>query len=419
MQKPILMGSKTTAPQTNGHGARRCPSWIDRFVEHTDNLDAPPIFRKWAAISTLGATLEQKVWLPSGGGILYPNLYVFLVGHPGVGKTRTVRAAKSYLLEIPEFHLAPTSVTAASLVDALVEAKRLLVRIPDPPLEYNTMMIAADELGTFVHKYDDEMIAVLSAFYDPDPYGHNRRGKEIKIKIKRPQLNILCGTTPSNLMKFMPEGAWDQGFTSRTIMVFSDERIIHDDFNHSTRSGSDDLLHDLKYINSLVGEFRVTEDFKSLVLAWRQGGETLPDAPQPTHPKLLHYNTRRRAHLYKLSMVSAIDRGNILLLTREDFNRALGWLAEAEAAMPEIFKAGAVNADGQAMDEIYHHVLMLDIRGKGISEHKIINFARERVPAHSVTRVLEIMERANMLRTVGNDKTGQRLWSAVPKSTGA
>ena len=34
-------------------------------------------------------------------------------------------------------------------------------------------------------------------------------------------------------------------------------------------------------------------------------------------------------HLYKLSMVSAADRGDVLLLTKEDFNRAMGWLLEA------------------------------------------------------------------------------------------
>ena len=153
-----------------------------------------------------------------------------------MGKTRTIRAAKSYVLEIPDFHIAPTSMTAASLIDTLVESKRLIVQLPHPPLEYNSMLIAADELGAFIHKYDDEMIAVLSAFYDPDPYGHARRGKDIKIKIKRPQLSILCGTTPSNLLKFVPEGAWDQGFMSRMILVFSDERIIGDDFTAVTRT---------------------------------------------------------------------------------------------------------------------------------------------------------------------------------------
>ena len=45
---------------------------------------------------------------------LYPNLYVFIVGNPGVGKNRIIRVAKRYMQEIPEFHFAPTSLTGAA-----------------------------------------------------------------------------------------------------------------------------------------------------------------------------------------------------------------------------------------------------------------------------------------------------------------
>lgn len=389
-------------------------SWIGGFVEQTSDLDSPMLFRKWGAIATLASVLEQKVWLRSGGGILYPNLYVFIIGHPGVGKTRTIRAAKAYLLELPEPHIAPTSMTAASLVDAVVDAKRFIPQPPpDMPLQYNTLVIAADELGAFIHKYDDEMIAVLSAFYDPDPYGHNRRGKDIKIKIAKPQLNVLCGSTPSNLLKFLPEGAWDQGFTSRVIMVFSDERIIGDDFAHTAPKGiSKDLIHDLKLINDLQGEVKVTEEYRALVNAWRQSGESIPGAPQPNHPKLVHYNTRRRAHFYKLSVIAAIDRSSVLLLTKDDFNTAMNWMAEAEAQMPEIFKAGAVGADGKAMDEILHLILVAG----PTPEHKLVAWARERVPVHSVMRIIEVMEKAGMIEAVAIDKlTHQRIWQAAAK----
>lgn len=352
--------------------------------------------------------MEQKVWLTTSSP-LYANLYAFLVGHPGTGKTRTIRAAKSYLQEIVDFHFAPTSLTAASLIDSLVESKRMLIRLPDEPLEYNTMLIAADELGTFMHQYDDEMVGVLSAFYDPDPYGHNRRGKEIKIKIKRPQLNILCGTTPSNLLKFIPEGAWEQGFTSRIIMIFSDERIIGDDFAGESRAISTDLLHDIKTINALVGEFKVTEDYRAAVNDWRALGEP----PAPNHPKLLHYTTRRRVHLYKLSMVSAVDRSDVLLLTRDDFNRAMNWLVAAETLMPDIFSAGASGSDGKAMEEIHHLVMIADI-GQGVPEHILVKHVRERVPAHSVMRVIDVMERSGMIRAVAHDpKTGQRMFRAL------
>lgn len=347
--------------------------------------------------------MEQKVWLTTSAP-LYPNLYTFLIGHPGTGKSRTIRAATLYTNEIQDFHKAPNSLTFASLVDALVRAKRTIIRLPDEPLEYNSMLIAADELGTFLHKYDKEMADGISAFYDPMPYGHERRGGDIKIKLKSPQLNILCGSTPSNLIEVLPEGAWGQGFMSRVVLVFSDERIVGDDFAAITRDLNPDLIHDLKLINSLVGDFGVSPEYRSAVSAWRELGEP----PSPTHPKLIHYNSRRRVQLYKLSMVSAVDRSNVLHLTKDDFNRAMAWLLEAEALMPEIFKAGATNADSQAMDEIRDFVLACG----QCPEYKIVKFARERVPAHSVLRVIDLMERSKMIHVIAIDKrTSQRTYA--------
>jgi hypothetical protein len=303
--------------------------------------------------------------------------------------------------------------SASSMIDAVAKSKRNVVVTNGKDmdqLEYNTIYITADELSAFMHKYDDEAIGVMSDFYDPQPYGQTRRGNDLNIKIKSPQLNLICGTTPSNLMKYMPETAWEQGFTSRVIMIFSDERSIGDDFETKTATGlSPDLVHDLNAIAGLVGKFEVTPDYRTAVNNWRNLGEP----PQVSHPKLIHYATRRRVHLYKLSMVSAIDRSDVLLLTRDDFNRAMGWLLEAESTMPDIFKAGAGNADARAMDEIYHYVLTIGVRGP-VAERKIINFAKEHIPMHSIERVIGIMEKAGMLRATNIDpKTGLRMYKAI------
>ena len=396
-------GSATIPPATKGaRGSRKLESWIESFVEHTDNLESPLLFRKWAGIFTIASALEMRCWLQTSSP-LYPNLYVFIVGNPGVGKNRIIRVAKSYMREIPEFHFAPTSLTGAALVDTLAASKRFIARLPDPPLEYYNTTITAEELTAFMHKYDDEMVGLLSAFYDPDPYAQSRRGRDIKIKIDRPQVNLMSGTTPSNLIGLMPESAWDQGFTSRVILVYSDERIVGDDFATTSRDIDKDLTHDIKQIGALSGEFKVTQDYRAAVNNWRALGEP----PVVSHPKLLHYNTRRRVHLYKLSMVSAADRGDVLLLTKEDFNRAMGWLLEAESYMPDIFTAGSTGTDARAIDEITHYIGVAD-KGDGVPEHQIMNFARARVPMHSILRVIEIMVASGQIVSRGVDKHGQR-----------
>lgn len=349
----------------------------------------------------------MTTWSP-----IYPNLYVFLVGRPGVGKSRTIGQGRKLLEELPDLHVAPTSMTMASLVDCLMAAKRI---IPSPEGEqtFNSMMLMPDEWAAFMHKWDDELMAGLTTFYDVDiPYSQHRRGKEIKIKIKSPQLSILAGTTPSNLLKFMPEGAWEQGFCSRIVMIFSDERKINENAFGTKYSIPDALLYDLRYIHNLLGEFTPEPEFMDAINNWRKLGRP----PTQKHPKLLHYNTRRDVHLMKLTMVSSADRSNNMKLTVEDFNRAMGWLLEAEIAMPSIFEMGSISEDSKIMEEIAHFVQdqCSKYPDRGVSEGLIIRFASTKTNAQYVLRIIDIMERSGQLKVVAAEqRTGMRSYAAA------
>lgn len=314
--------------------------------------------------------------------------------------------AMDFIREVPEMHLGATSMTMASLVDHLNEAKRTIIQIPDPSIEYNSLYIMADELSAFMDQYDTGLIAGLTTFFDGVPYSQGRRVSNIRIKIQRPQLNILCGSTPSNLIKLMPEFAWEQGFTSRIMLIYSEDKPIVDEFNTEKRKMPDDMVHDLKIMNTLVGQMGWTEEYAKAMHNWK----VLGFPPVPRHPKLEHYCSRRFSHLIKLSMIACVDRGSDMMLCKEDFNKAMGWLLEAELVMTNIFQSGGANTDSAAMEEILHFVE----QSKGVTEDKIIRFAKDFIPLHSVLRVVEIMEMSGMIRAVDNDKrTGLKIYRAA------
>ena len=388
----------------NSRGARQLSSWITRFIEATANIESPVIFRKWIAISTISAVLEQKVWITTSSP-MYPNLYTFLVAPPGGGKSRAINLAHDLISALPDPFIAPTSINAASIIDHLLECKRIILNLPDAPIEYNAMSILVGEFGTFMSSYDDDLMAILTDFYNVHSYGQRRRGGQLKIKIERPSLSLLIGTTPANLMKFMPENAWGQGFASRILFIYGDEKEIVDDFAQSKAELPADLIHDLGIINTLIGQFSVTMDYRKAINAWRELDENIP--PKPNHPRLRHYNSRRKEHLYRLSMISAIDRGNALILTKDDFNRAMSWLIEAEQHMPKIFETTIDISDSAVMDEAVH---MIENRGGSITEGHLFRFVRQRVPAHAVSRIVEVMERSGMIQIVDQDRFGAKTY---------
>jgi hypothetical protein len=265
------------------------------------------------------------------------------------------------------------------------------------------MTLLVGEFGTFMSQYDDDLMAILTDFYNVHSYGQRRRGGQLKIKIERPSLSLLIGTTPANLMKFMPENAWGQGFASRILFIYAEDKNIVDDFSSDKPILDPDLVHDIKLINSVGGQFSVSDDYSKLVLAWREAGEQFDEYPKPTHPRLKHYCSRRKEHLYRLSMISSVNRGSSLILDRADFNQAMSWLVEAEAFMPQIF-AQESSGDTAIMEEVYHQICH---KGR-LPESMVVRAISRKAPAHAVMRIVDVMIQTGLLKILSTDRYGMR-----------
>lgn len=365
----------------------------------TEHITSPALFRKWAAIVTVAGALERKVWVRTKGSELYPNLYAVLVAPPGVGKTEVVWRARSMWESLEEHHIAGSSVTKASLIDSLNEAERRIVR-PDqnpPVFSFNSLQIASNELGVLLPSYDNEFMNVLTDLYDGKNYSERRRTAKINIQIKHPNLTILAGCTPGYLRETLPPGAWDQGFLSRVLLIYSGETELRSLFDEEeTNTELDHALKSrLAEISELMGRFVFTKDAAQFIDAWHLGGQE----PRPDHPRLAHYCTRRTAHLLKLSMIASAASRLDLRITIEDIQRALDWLIEAEFYMADIFKSMTSGGDSQLIEDTWHHLYTLYMKDKKpIGEHRMVHFLQERTPTHNIVRVLEIMERSKMIQ---------------------
>lgn len=321
-----------------------------------------------------------------------------LVGKAAAGKTRTIMKAREFLANVKDLHLAPTSMTAASLVDALFKAKRFMAMHGGEPLDYNSMVMFNDDWQALMQVYEKDIVAALTIFYDCWPYRRTRTTKDIDLVIQKPQLNLLAGTTPSALFEFMPVGAWGQGFTSRVVLVYSNEKHFVSDFTFANRPLPPAMVNDLEIIwKNTVGQFRVSADFAKAADLWVQSGEPT----QPTHPKLQSYLGRRKVTLYKLAMIHSIDRGDSLELTYKDFETALQWLLEVEVNMQDIFDEGSQSVDDQAMDEIVEFVRRTN--GTGMTKATLLRKAARTVPIYKVREVVDLLILAGRLE-FKNDK---------------
>ena len=375
-------------PATAAPGRRLC-NWIEAFIEYSSAIQSPEIFRRWAAIGIVSAMMERRVWCHTRGSTLYPNTYIVLTALPGVGKSEVLKKAEHLLRQVPRINITPSSVTTASLVDTLADAAARDIGGPA------VVQAIASELGVFLPAYDPSYINTLTKLYDGEFYEERRRGNNHHLIIEHPLLGLLGGTTPSYLSSFLPEGAWDQGLTSRTVFVYSDEiknDAIFGDPEAEARVGQSetDLVADLHAMTEAAGQFTWSRVAQDSITEWRDAGAP----PIPEHKRLLNYSSRRIAHLLKLCMIMSMAKSNSLHVTGEHYAEALYCLLQAEKAMPEIFGHAGRNADGMAIDDTLFFIRNMYYRGhrKPVGMGLILSYLKDRVPVYSVEKCLQLLE---------------------------
>ncbi len=379
--------------------ARRLSSWIDGFLDLTADKPTPKIFREWTAISAVAAAMERRCWTPTYGGmILYPNLYLMILGVPGGGKTVPTKLVYEIYrdafdkVDKDSHYIAPTSLTRAALADKLSLAKVKIVDFNKEPAltSYNSLYVIANEIDTLLNEYNADFMAILTDVYDCGRFVESIRYREEDIDVPNAQINMIGCGTPSWLLDFLPPTAWEKGFMSRQIMVYSDERVTPklvfavegEEYIEPDTLDTADLIHDLKLIGAMFGRFHWTKPAIKEYNTWFLA--RMPPVPQ--HPRLSYYLRRRHAHLYKLCMVASASKSDELLVTLDDYELALGWLLNVEASMSGIFKAMTSGGPIVVMRDTWDHIYELYIKSgkKPVPEEKIFAFLHERVSSHYV-----------------------------------
>ena len=376
--------------------ARR--DFISLFLDYTESTISPDVFRRWCGISLLAGALERRCWVRVGRYQTYPNLYTVFVARPGVGKYIIEEVGELWRdtcrpgSEAKAFHVAPSNMTKAALLDRLA----LAVQRQDgpegtPPHITHPMLVAAEEMGVLLPKYDGEFISVLNRIWNNPPIHEETRrtGKVQELSITFPQLNLLAGVQPGWLSCNLPDDAWTTGLTSRMMLIYAADPPDKDIF--AEESGEAELrrqlLDHLGGLSTLKGEWRFSASGIERLRLWGRYGPP----PIPTHSKLEHYVPRRTLHLIKLALVACVARDPLTrTIQAADLDRGLEWLLEAEALMPDIFRAMKGKSDSEVIEELHYHLTSLTaLSGKPIHSSRVWDFLRDRVPSERIPRVID------------------------------
>lgn len=403
-------------PSILGHES--VPSdFVDTYLEWTSLLPSPYLFRLWSAIGCVAGALERRVWVRALAKPTFPNLFVMLVAAPGVGKG-VIDETGELWKRSKRLKVAPDSTTSASMLDALMEAHKIVRINGEAKYEYHSMPIASEEFGFFLPTHDLEFLSRLNRIYtNPDAIRIKRKYLKEEVSILNPQITLLAGTQPGFLGSLLPEEAWTMGFTQRLMLIYAEsgpspELFVED----PARSAHEEVLAAaMQDLCKIDGQFQWEPKAAERITAWDKAG----GPPAPTHLRLAHYCRRRTQYMLKLMLISAASRRGPPVILEFDFERALAWLIAAESVMPDVFREMAAKNDRYLLAELSSACFRLfGPKRTAVHRSRLLEFLAERAPGEKVHKLLELAEQTGLMaRTDGSGVPAVDGAYFVPKRT--
>lgn len=346
--------------------SRELTSWLDSYLEYTENTESPTSYHQWCGLSVIAGALQRRVYLRWGlDQIIYPNLYVVLIGPSGrTRKGMAIGIGKSFLKSVPHVTVTPESSSGRQAM--ILCQKRALRNFNDPTkgnkIEFHSAVTAfSEELAVFLGQGDIAYLASLTDWYDSkDDWEYETVGRG-KDSLQGLCLNFLGGTAPDWIQSMIPQEALGGGFTSRIIFVVEEKKkkiVPKHIITEREWELHGKLTRDLERIALLAGEITFSPAAEQLYTSWYVEQDTkLANKESPVSDnRFAGYCERRATHLRKLMLICSASRGDDLVIQKEDFDRAWMLLQGAEVNMHKTFGGLGKARNSDSIEQVMNFI---------------------------------------------------------------
>ena len=334
--------------------SRLLNDWLESYVKLTDNSEPPYTYRLWTGISVIAACLKRKCVLNWGTLVLYPNMYIVLVGPSGKCRKGTAMNQGMYFLREMGIKLAAESITREALIRELKQSNDTQVDVTTGDMFLHaSLTIYSQELTVFIGYNNLALMADLTDWFDCRDTWTYRTKNQGTDEIIGVWVNLIGATTPDLLQTTLPRDAIGGGLTSRMIFVYEQKKwktVATPFLSREERELQKELKQDLERISMMAGEFKVTEAFIDSYVPWYI---EYSEGPPPFDDyRFSGYFERRPMHLLKLCMICSASRSSNMEIDKKDFDKALDILLLTEKKMPYTFSGVGKSNTADVMQRV-------------------------------------------------------------------
>ena len=317
----------------------------------------PLIFRRLALMTLIGGVVGRKVYVMDGDRKVFPNMYAMLVGDSGSKKSTAIEDAVSFMGMVGYTNFPNIRSSSDKFLDDF--ADRIfsngddISTLLDADLTETRVTLAIDEAKDFFCAGGSDIHSALIRLYDcPDEYRTATRSAGDK-KIEKPIIGFIGGATPQTLADIIPPSTYQTGLLSRLLLVCE---TIKPEYVPQPIANKQELA---KAAQLLANHLSATGPMQIDPAALQLLNDMGLKAVGPRDSRLRSFVARRRDHLLKLAMITAICTGKrIIDLSILIYANSI--LTYCECTMHFALGGYGLNKNGAQSTEILWSILHTD-----------------------------------------------------------
>jgi energy-coupling factor transporter ATP-binding protein EcfA2 len=267
---------------------------------------------------------------------LFPNLYVLFIGPSGVGKSSSSSIGIEILRETSlKVNIYKDFITPPALMEFMSRSSvsteyqfggKTVITQKTPLLLY------ASELGNLLSLRSGirELTLLLTELFNKQGDHEDTTNKRGNIKIKKPNVTFFACCFPEWIEEELVSISLRSGFLGRMLVVTGSHKRHRSPSIRLTPEDVElrkDLIHDLEIIGALYGEFKWSPEAEQMWSTWYydQPMDMTTDGME-----IAGFGSRREQFAQRLAILTAIGRGNDLIITADDLKTGISMVRYCE-----------------------------------------------------------------------------------------
>jgi energy-coupling factor transporter ATP-binding protein EcfA2 len=385
-------------------------SFIDCVNPHTD---IPENFIIWSALSLVGAALKNSVYFQIGTYTLYPNMFIVLVGPPGVGKGASMNILEQMIIDTKPNQVVNT-------LSDRITAERIIERISDgwstaPQLKNRQLVLGKNDHNCLLFSSEirvllgasDWMLEFLEEAWSKTTYEYQTKNKG-NVAIDNMCCSLLAASVPDFLRNVNREAHMviTGGFSSRCLFIYAENPSKDLPFpeplkkNLKSKALYDNLILDLQEIGTLRGEFVIDTGARLRFEAFLRLNRAA--SSKDDSEAVANFRARIKAHVLKLAMIFSVSRDNTLHISEMDMINAIAEIQKILASLSKLFRGAGEGMDAAVTARVQDFI---EKYGR-VSKKEIFRALHRHLNSpETLDRILCVLETVGYCTVVNSNKT--------------